>query len=171
MASPPTGNPATVDRLLIAAVVDRLIYHSEETFQAEDARILLAALPYRRSPWFEFGLAGKVSGGTSQGFAAGVGSVRIKDPNDRQFSYSSAADAYTRAGQWKLLWLRGRRRQQVEIEQVMADATVEGRGARINYTANGTPVSMDLRTVRSFRLLWSPIVIVIPGWRPWKRPA
>lgn len=160
-----------VDRFLIAATVDRLIYDSEETFDGEDARTLLAALPYRRSPWFEFGLAGKVSGGSTKGFAAGVGDLRIKDERDRQFSYSSAADAYTRAGQWKLLWLRGRRRQQVEIEQVMADATVEGRGARINYTQDGTPVSMDLRIVRSFRLFWSPVVIVIPGWRPWKRPV
>jgi hypothetical protein len=164
-------NEPKVDRLLIAAVVDRLIYDSDEIFQAEDARTLLGALPYRRSPWFEFGLSGKVSGGSSQGFAAGVGSVRIKDEKDRQFSYSSASDAYTRAGQWKLLWLRGRRRQQVEIEQVMADATVEGRGARINYALDGTPVSMDLRVVRSWRLLWSPVVIVLPGWRPWKSPV
>jgi hypothetical protein len=159
-----------VDRLLIAACVDRLIFGSEQHFDVEDARTLLAALPYRRSPWFEFGVAGKMSGGSSQGFAAGVGSVQIKDDKDRQFSYSSASDAYTRAGQWKLLWIRGRRHQHVEIEQVMADATDEGRGARINYLRDGTPIDMDIRIVRSLRLLWSPVVIVTPSWRAWKTP-
>jgi hypothetical protein len=161
----------TLDRFIIAATVDRLIYDSDEIFDPEDARVLLAALPYRRSPWFEFGVAGKVSGGSTKGFAAGVGDVSIKDEKDRQFSYNSADDAYTRAGQWKLLWVRGRRHQHVEIQQVMADATDEGRGARIHYTRAGTPTSMDVRIVRSLRLFWSPVVIVIPGWRPWKKPA
>jgi hypothetical protein len=160
----------SVDRFLIAATVDRLIYGSETTFQAEDARTLLAALPRRRSPRFEFGFAGKMSGGSRQGFAAGIGNVRIKD-KERQFQYSTASNAYVRAGQWKLLWVDGRRQQYVDIEQVMADVTDEGRGARISYTRDGTPLGMDIQVNRSFRLFWSPVIIVMPGWQKWKTPA
>ena len=158
------------DRLLIAATVDRLIYGSETHFDVEDARLLLDLLPRLRSPWFEFGVRGKFSGGSSRGFAAGVGDVQVED-NERQFDYSSANDAYTRAGQWKLLWLSRRRQQFIEIEQVMADAADEGRGARIDYAADGTPLSMNIRINHSFRLLWSPVVLVFPGWADWKLPA
>ncbi len=159
------------DRFLIAATVDRLIYGDDTTFSAEDARVLLDQLPRRSSPWFQFGIAGKMSGGSTRGFAAGVGDMQIKDEKDRQFQYNSAASAYTRAGQWKLMWIGKRRRQYVEIEQVMADATDEGRGALICYAADGQPLRMDIRFNRSFRLFWSPVIVVIPGWKPWKVPA
>jgi hypothetical protein len=160
-----------IDRFLIAAVVDRLIYENEETFSAEDARVLLDALPRKRSPWLQLGIAGKVSGGSARGFAAGVGDMRIKDEKDRQFEYNSAADAYTRAGQWKVLVFTKRTRQYVEIEQVMADATDDGRGALIGYDLAGTALGMDIRFNRSYRLFWSPVVVVFPGWKPWKTPV
>lgn len=159
------------DRFLIAAIADRLIYDSDTSFSADDARALLDEVPRTSSPWLQLGIAGKMSGGSSRGFAAGVGDVTIKDKQDRQFEYNSANDAYTRAGQWKLLWIGKRARQYIEIEQVMADATDEGRGALICYHADGTPVRMDIRHNRSFRILWSPVVVVIPGWKPWKTPV
>lgn len=158
------------DRFVIAATVDRLIYGDENTFDADDARLLLDALPRKPSPWIQFGVAGKMSGGSTKGFAAGVGDVRIKDGKDRQFQYISGGDAYTRAGQWKLMWIRKSNRQFVEIEQVMADATDEGRAALICYEPNGTPIRMDIRFNRSFRLFWSPVVVMFPGWKPWKTP-
>ncbi|MGE0226442.1 MAG: hypothetical protein AB7F35_13785 [Acetobacteraceae bacterium] len=161
----------TIDRFLIAAIADRLVYDSDTVFQAEDARALLQAVPRHRSPWFELGISGKRRGGSQRGFAAGVGSVNLKDDRDRQFQYSTSADAYTRAGQWKLIWHGRRTAQFIEIEQVMADVTDEGRGARICYSAAGEPLSMDIRVNRSFRLFWSPVILVIPGWRPWKTPA
>ena len=163
--------PATPDRFLIAATVDRLIYGDEAMFSAEDARVLLDQLPRKSSPWIQLGIAGKTSGGSSRGFAAGVGDVRIEDNKQRQFQYNSADDAYTRAGQWKLMWVGKRGRQFVEIEQVMTDATDEGRGALICYAADGQPLRMDIRFNRSFRLFWSPVVFVIPGWKPWKVPG
>ena len=73
------------DRFVLAAIVDRLIYASDTTFGADDARTLLDALPRKPSPWIQFGVAGKMSGGSSRGFAAGVGDVQIKDDKDRQF--------------------------------------------------------------------------------------
>jgi hypothetical protein len=160
-----------VDRFVIAATVDRLIYGDENTFQPADARSLLDALPKRRMPWFEIGMAGKMSGGSRRGYAAGIGDVRVKDERDRQIEYSSSAGHYTRIGQWKLLWYGKRLRQFVEIEQVMADFTDEGRGARISYTKDGTPIGMDIQINRSLSILWSSFVIVVPAWKPWKTPA
>jgi hypothetical protein len=159
-----------VDRFVLAAAVDRLIYDSDTTFMAEDARLILTMLPRRRTPWIELGLKGKLSGGSTRGVAAGVGTVQIDD-KERSFDYSNLSGAYTRVGQWKLLWYGKRREQFVEIEQVMADATDEGRGALLHYDAAGTPLSMDIRVNRSFSLLWTPVVIVIPTWRPWKTPV
>jgi hypothetical protein len=158
------------DRFIIAATVDRLIYGDDTTFRSDDARLLLDSLPRKPSPWIQLGLAGKMSGGSSRGFAAGVGDVSIKDGKDRQFQYNTGGDAYTRAGQWKLMWIGKRTRQYVEIEQVMADATDDGRGALIFYEADGTPIRMDIRFNRSFRLFWSPVVIMFPGWKAWKTP-
>lgn len=158
------------DRFVIAATVDRLIYGDDTTFAADDARTLLDSLPRKPSPWIQLGIVGKMSGGSSRGFAAGVGEVRIKDKKDRQFEYATGADAYTRAGQWKLMWIGKRTRQYIEIEQVMSDATDEGRGALICYSQDGTPVRMDIRFNRSFSLFWSPIVFMFPSWKPWKTP-
>jgi hypothetical protein len=160
-----------VDRFLIAAAVDRLIYDSDIVFPPQDARILLEVLPRRPTPWIEFGISGKMSGTSNRGYAAGMGDVDVKDDKERQFEFSTAKDAYTRAGQWKLLWHANRDRQYIDIEQVMADATDEGRGAQIVYEGDGKPLSMNIRVNRSFRLFWTPVVIIIPGWRPWKTPA
>jgi hypothetical protein len=160
-----------VDRLLITAVVDRLIFDDPETFSAEDARTLLQALPRKRVPWIEIGAKGQVSGGTASGFAAGVGTVRVDDERKRKFEVSTSADAYTRAGQWKLLRYDRRLGTHLEIEQVMADPLDEGRGARLRFGADGTPLAMDIRVARNFRLLFSWFVVQIPGWKPWKRPG
>lgn len=160
-----------IDRFVIAATVDRLIYESETTFSADDARLLLDAIPHRPSPWIQFGFAGKMSGGSTKGYAAGVGDVKIKDDKDRTFEYRTSNDAYTRAGQWKLLWIGKRTRQYIEIEQVMADAFDEGRGAMVVYDLGGTPLSMDIQFNRAFRIFWSPVTVVIPGWKPWKTPV
>jgi hypothetical protein len=158
------------DRFVIAATVDRLIYGNDATFNPNDARSLLDAVPHKPSPWIQLGIAGKFSGGSTKGFAAGVGDVSIKDDKERQFQYSSSGDAYTRIGQWKLMWIGKRSRQYIEIEQVMADATDDGRGALISYEPDGTPIRMDIRFNRSFRLFWSPVVVMLPGWKPWKTP-
>jgi hypothetical protein len=171
MATRRMSDRSVPDRFIIVATVDRLIYGDDTTFDAEDARVLLDALPRRPSPWIQIGVAGKMSGGSSRGFAAGVGDVSIKDEKDRQFQYNSGGDAYTRAGQWKLMWIGKRTRQYVEIEQVMSDATDDGRGALICYEMDGTPVRMDIRFNRSFRLFWSPVVLMFPGWKAWKTPA
>jgi hypothetical protein len=166
-----SADTAPVDRLLITATVDRLIYGDPDTFCPDDARTLLAALPRKRVPWIEIGAKGQVSGGSAQGFAAGVGNVRVEDERRKKFDVSTSSDAYTRAGQWKLLRYDRRRGTHVEIEQVMADPLDEGRGARLRYRPDGTAVGMDIRVVRNVRLVFSIFILQLPGWRPWKQPA
>lgn len=166
-----SADTAQVDRLLITAIVDRLIYGDPDSFSADDARSLLAALPRRHVPWVEVGAKGKVSGGSASGFAAGVGNVKVQDDRARKFDVSTSSDAYTRAGQWKLLRYDRRLGTNVEIEQVMADPLDEGRGARLRYRADGTPVGMDIRVVRNVRLLFSWFILQLPGWRTWKQPT
>jgi hypothetical protein len=100
-----------------------------------------------------------------------VGNVQIKNDNERQFQFSTGGYPYTRAGQWKLMWIGKRTRQYVEIEQVMSDATDDGCGALISYEANGMPIQMDIRSNCSFRLFCSPVLVMFPGWKPWKTPA
>ena len=154
-----------IDRFLIAALVDRLIYDSEDVFDPEDA----PALPHRKSPRFEFGIAGRFKGGSTKGYAAGVGDVKLDDKNNSDFTYSNAKDAYTRAGQWKLIWAGGRRGQTIEIEQVMSDPFEAGRGARLHFDLDGTPNAMDIRFVRAFTFFF--ITVMLPGWKPWKKPG
>ncbi len=153
---------------MIAAIVDRLIYGSETGFDPEDARVLLDALPHRKTPRFEIGVIGRIKGGTSQGYAAGVGSVKVDDKNNRDFAFSTSKDATTRAGQWKLLWSGSRRGQMVEIEQVMSDVIEDGRGARVLYDLMGEPMAMDIRVTRAFKFF--AIVLMFPAWKPWKMP-
>jgi len=166
-----TSEASAIDRLLITAMVDRLIYGDPDTFSADDALILLEALPRKRVPWIEIGAKGQMSGGSARGFAAGVGNVKVEDERNRKFEVSTSSDAYTRAGQWKLLRHDRRRGTHVEIEQVMADPLDEGRGARLRYRPDGTPVGMEIRVVRNVRLLFSAVILQLPGWRPWKRLA
>ncbi len=157
-----------IDRFLIAAVTDRLIYASETAFDPEDAGILLGAIPRKPAPRFGFGIFGTRQGGATEGFAAGVGNTTIED-QEKTVAYATDRDSWTRAGQWKLRWHKAGTHQAIEIEQVMADPTGDGRAARIRFDAAGTPIGMDIQVGRKFGL-WR-IVVIVPGWRPWKRPA
>ncbi len=157
-----------IDRFLIAAVTDRLIYASETTFDPADARTLLDAIPRKPAPRFGFSIFGTKPGGTSQGYAAGIGNATIDD-KDKTFAYATDRDSWTRAGQWKLRWRRAGMNQAIEIEQVMADPTDDGRSARIHFDSAGNPTGMDIQVSKQFGL-WR-IVVIVPGWRPWKVPA
>jgi hypothetical protein len=148
-----------------------LIYGEPDTFSADDARTLLVALPRKRVPWIEIGAKGQVSGSSARGVAAGVGNVKVEDEHAKKFDVSTSSDAYTRAGQWKLLRYDRQRGTHLEIEQVMADLMDDGRGARLRYRVDGTPIGTDIRVVRNVRLLFSIFILQLPGWRPWKLPA
>jgi hypothetical protein len=96
------------DRLQIAAVVDRLIYGSDTTFDAEDARTLDQLLPTDARTGFlgqfiHLNFKARTSGRT-EGYAAGVGNVRIADDKSFEFDSrgrrsgsSAAADATPRS--------------------------------------------------------------------------
>jgi hypothetical protein len=148
------------DRLQIAAVVDRLIYGHDTTFAAEDARALDRLLPDNVRVGFlarnlSFNLKASVSG-NSQGYAAGVGNVRI--PNDKSFEFDSRGRRIVRAGQWKLC----RSGRDIEIEQVM-DTDGE-KGAMVRYRQH-EPTEM-LRQV-----VWRFWFLQVGMWAPWKQPT
>jgi len=147
------------DRIQLAAVVDRLIFGHDTTFDAEDARELNRLLPDNvRTGFFgrflRVGVKASMSGNT-QGYAAGVGNVRIAD--DKSFEFDSRGRHILRAGQWKLC----RCGRDIEIEQVM-DAVGE-KGALVRYR-RGEPTEM-LRPV-----FWRLGFIQIGVLAPWKRP-
>jgi hypothetical protein len=90
-----TGEARTpTDRLQLAAVVDRLIYGQDTTFDAEDARTLDRLLPEEArvgflSRFLHLTVKAGMSGST-QGYAAGVGNVRIPDDKSARRSSSVA---------------------------------------------------------------------------------
>jgi hypothetical protein len=148
------------DRIQLAAVVDRLIYGSDTTFDAEDARMLDRLLPDDVRAGFlarflRVGVKASMSGNT-QGYAAGVGNVRI--PDDKSFEYDSRGRCIVRAGQWKLC----RNGRNIEIEQVL---DVEGeKGAIVRYH-QGEPTEMRRPT------FWRLGFIHIGLYAPWKTPG
>ncbi|MBR0642918.1 hypothetical protein [Plastoroseomonas hellenica] len=164
------------DRLLLAAIVDRLIYGSETHFDHADAVTALSLVPIEpRQPWLGIKAAG--TGGTkgSQGYAAGVGNARFDEK--RQFSFDSDARTGVRAGQWKLRRLTGRfGRETLEIEQVMTDEFEGGRAARIEYRLQ-EPLGMLVRAPKSLSLPigWSPkagfwwATFSFDAFVPWKQ--
>lgn len=154
-----------VDRMLVASIVDRLIYGSPDTFDSADALQLAQIMPrkgFLTGLGFGVQAKGSMSGGTSQGAAAGVGNVSMRD-GDRSFDLDSAAGRMVRAGQWKLV----RAPRSIMIDQVMGDFS-EGRTARIDYRG-GQPIRMCL--VAQVSLVIGPITLHLGRFRPWKTPV
>jgi hypothetical protein len=147
------------DRIQLAAVVERLIYGSDTTFDAEDARTLDQLLPAEARTGFfgqyiHLNFKARISGRT-QGFAAGVGNVRI--PDDMSFEFDSRGRRIVRAGQWKLC----RSGRDIEIEQVMD--TESEKGVLIRYRQH-EPTAM-LRQVD-----WQFGFIRLGAYAYWKQP-
>jgi hypothetical protein len=157
------------DRVLLSALADRLIYGHPATFSADDARELARLLPYERR-WHSFftdwlpGFSGKfrVPGGSSAGFAAGVGQVSIKD-GGRSYEVDSRGRSIVRAGQWKLKrWGRA-----IEIEQVTSVGMDDGRTAILAFYRDG---KIELRLQVQGWLAIGPLRIGMARFRPWKVP-
>ena len=125
------------DRFVIAAAVDRLIYGSDTTFNIADARLLLDPCRASRHLGCRLAWLGKCPAGPAAALPRAL--VTSRSRTKRTGSFSIRRYAYTRAGQWKLMWIGKRTRQFVEIEQVMAEATDDGRGALICYEADAGP--------------------------------
>jgi hypothetical protein len=145
-------------------IVDRLVYGSTHTFDPADALLLARIMPrkgFLTGLGFGIEAKGSMPGGTSQGAAAGVGNVSMRD-GDRSFELDSAAGRMVRAGQWKLV----RSARSILIEQVMGDFS-EGRTARIDYRG-GQPIRMCL--VVDVSLAFGPITLNLGRFRPWKTP-
>lgn len=156
------------DRFQITAVIDRLIYESEETFARGDAislRALLPKLPAKRSfsDWLQIGVKGSTTSGSMSGEAAGFGHVQL-DGEKKSFEFESASGRTVRAGQWKIR----RDRESIEIEQVMANEIDEGRSVLIHFEGE-EPIRMDLLVARQISL-WR-VSLRFFKYQPWKTPV
>lgn len=157
---------AEIDRFQFAAIVDRLIYGAEETFERNDAVALYNLVPkeLRRggglAEWFQFSAKGRVSGRGMSGAAAGGGTVQLPD-EQKSFELDSAGRRVIRAGQWRLY----PGRDAIEIEQVMATEIDEGKSARIMFR-NGEPLRMELMERRLFSLGF--VAFGYGAYRQWK---
>ena len=166
-----SANTAPVDRLLITAVVDRLIYGDPDTFSADDARTLLDALPRKRVPWIEIGAKGKVSGGSARATPPASATSRSRTSGHENSTSAprrtpirapaSGSCCATIAGAARM-W-RSSKSWRTRWTKAAARGCATGRTAR--------RCGMDIRVVRNVRLLFSVFILQLPGWRPWKQPA
>ncbi|UEM18485.1 hypothetical protein JL100_015295 [Skermanella mucosa] len=158
-----------MDKLTVAAVLDRIVFAEPDTFDAADGRLLAALIPERRRRLFGASIAAKMPGGTTSGSAAGVGSVDLKN-DDREFTAEVGADDFVRVGQYKLL----RDRDGIEIWQVMSDTLDdEPKGALLRLDSAGEPTALLMFAPRRLRLpfLIGNLILQRAGWRDWKRPV
>jgi hypothetical protein len=154
-----------VDRLLIAAVVDRLAFGAEATFEAGDARQLARLLPRETRAGFVgrfigLGIDAGLSSGSTRGHDAGVSDVDLCDDKPRTVRLSTDERGVVRAGQWKLCW-SGRH---IEIDQIADVGPTARRSARLEFASDGTPA----RIVQMVHRAFGPFVI--SAYRPWKEP-
>ena len=166
------------ERLVVAALADRLIYGNQATFHGEDAvellrliptpsrgRRLLALLPGMKAQ-------GKVPGQGFEGAAAGGhGPVRMQGA-DKAFEIDMRGVRVFRAGQWKLARVDGllagvRGHAHLEITQVMGE--VEGERTAIVTFGRGVPKVMS-RWVE-VPLSLGPVTLTVSTQQPWKDPV
>ncbi|WP_458094100.1 hypothetical protein [Roseomonas sp. WA12] len=171
-------NTSSQVRFLAAALADRLIYGSMETFHGEEAVELLDLLPrpglgaqlLAYLPGIE--MKGTIPRGGVRGAAAGgLGNVSF-DQGSHSFEFDSAGRRVVRAGQWKLtrtasLMDRIRQRETVSITQVMGDAKDELE-AQILFQERRP--SMMKRSV-SHTTFFGPTAVIVTTFKPWKTPV
>jgi hypothetical protein len=165
------------DRMRLAALVDRMVYGEKDVFSRKDAaealEIMRRARPRRA---FSVSVRGNVGTRSTQGAAAGFGSVRFDE--ERKIDFDSEAESGIRAGQWKVHYRKARLllgMEFLEIEQMMSGPEDEGRGARIEFR-RGEPLRMTIQRVTkvSFPVFWIPgrgwlwISLGMPHFVPWK---
>lgn len=159
------------DRMVLSAIVDRLIYANTETFSSEDAIELRRILPQpKKSLWSSISrylptiaASGRISGMINAGFSPGVGNIKVKG-NDYTFDLDSEGKSVVRAGQWKLYNFG----DSIEIEQVMADGGDEGRSACIEYE-DKEPTKMLLLCVKNIHFWF--LCFAVSEFKPWKLPV
>jgi hypothetical protein len=157
------------DRFVLSALADRLVFGDTETFSRDDARELARLMPAATRWGFlsrlrpDVAIRANIPGQSTVASAAGVGTGRF-DSGDREISFDSRGRRVVRAGQWKLL----REGRTIEIEQVMADDSDDGRTARIVFRS-GEPIRMCLLQTREFGI--GRLVFEAGVFCRWKEPV
>jgi hypothetical protein len=157
------------ERFLLSAIADRLVFGDAKTFSRDDARELARLMPVTAGSGFlsrirpELVVQSSLPGRSTSAFAAGVGSTRL-DGDEVKLDFDSRRRRVVRAGQWKLF----RKGRTIEIEQVMADDSDDGRTARLDFS-RGEPVRMCLLKTVEFGI--GPLVFATGWFQPWKEPV
>jgi hypothetical protein len=166
------------ERLCLAATIDRLIYGDATTFDPADAAELLRLAPPMTflsvvSTFVSFSAHSTGEGRETEGYAAGIGNVTVNDRTEA-FSFDSRGRSLLRVGQWKLhnntgLFQRWCGIVWLEIEQVAADGSKDGRVVRMRYRS-GQATRMFLMTIMPILAL-ANFRIQCPLFLRWKVPA
>lgn len=155
-----------MDKMTVAAALDRIIYDDPETFRKEDAEFLRDIIPIQRKRWFGASISAKMPGGTTSGHAAGIGNVEMKD-DGKEFNAEYGTDQCIRVGQYKL----SRDSEGIQIWQMMTDQSDdEPKGALLAFTQFGMPAELMVFAPYRMRipLLVGSISFQRQGWKPWK---
>ncbi|MEA1648792.1 hypothetical protein UAJ10_07155 [Nitrospirillum sp. BR 11164] len=151
-------------RLVIGALVDRIVFGEEDVFSSRDAAELHRLLPATGIAKFSF--EGTFSGPASQGgFAAGVGDVQLD--GEKQVRVKAGGGREVRAGQWRLSC----NRRCIQIVQVMGDDGNEGRACLLRFHRDGRPRDLMGRVTRALHIPWTPISVAFGTWAYWKAPV
>lgn len=169
--------PSVNDRMVLAAIVDRIIYGEDTTFQAADAEDLLRILPppslwrHLRLP-IDFSSKVTMSSTRNVGYAAGIGNVSVPG-NERSYEFDSRAGRTIRAGQWRIRHNAGffdamRGKVSLDIEQFGTEGGFDGKGATLEYEGQ-RPVRLLQQVPQSTQFgAWT---ITRVTSIPWKRPV
>ena len=169
--------PSVNDRMVLAAIVDRIIFGQDATFQAADAEELLRILPppslrrHLRLP-FEFSGKAKMTSSRSSGYAAGIGNVSVPG-GERSYEFDSRAGRMVRAGQWRIQHEAGffdalRGKVKLNVEQYGTEGGLDGKGATLEYEGQ-RPVRLLQHVPRSVQ--FGVLTITVVTSVPWKTPA
>ncbi len=176
------------DRMRLAAIADRFAYEGE-TVSAEDAAWLWQVVPRSRSG-VSVAIGRNKSSGTTQGFAAGVGNVTVKDDKRNHEITEYGGKDRIRAGQWKISRLpypgdggfsirlgfgrAARRPDEVIIFEQMMGTIADSKEMRMRYRHDGQPVCLQFKSDKRITLPFPfrfEVVMSVPRWIDWKPVA
>lgn len=158
-----------MDKLTVAAALDRIIYGSPDTFSIDDAELLHNVIPVqKKSPFYVFFRMPK-PGGSATGHAAGIGNIDLKE-DSRDFKAEYGQDKVIRIGQYKL----SRDKAGIEITRMMATEETDGHErALLTFTPTGEPTALKFQVPHEIVI---PLIIFnikmgVYRWTDWKFPV
>lgn len=158
-----------MDKLTVAATLDRIIYSSPDTFSIDDAKLLHNIIPMqKKSPFYVF-FRMPSPGGHTTGHAAGIGNIDLKE-SSREFKAEYGADKLIRIGQYKL----SRDRAGIQITRMMSREEDDSHErALLTFTPSGDPLTLKFQVPHEIiiPLIVFNIKMGVYRWVDWKFPV